>query len=477
MRSTTDELEETGPDQGKENSPCLDRRALLKYAGGAALVLLVRRVGAAPDDNSLLALRVWPADEYSRITFESRHKLPFNYMLLKDPLRLVVDMEGVDLESVLLNIFGKVLDSDPYIGLIRAAQNRPGVVRLVVELKAEINPQLFTLAPVGDYGHRLVIDLYPLEPYDPLLALIRKSPPMAAAAGERMENEPEDPIAAWLAAAENPQNTPPPSPSSPPPPSSPAKPPVPNKSDNTARRDPPKMKRLYTIVLDPGHGGEDPGAIGQRGSYEKNVNLSVARRLKRKIDDTPGMRAMLTRDGDYFVPLAQRVVRARRAQADLFVSIHADAYVRPEARGSSVFVLSEQGASSSTARWLAQKENDSDLIGGVNLARQDNHIARTLLDLSLTATINDSIKLGRAVLAALGDINTLHKPQVEQAGFAVLKAPDIPSILVETAFISNPEEEARLNDEAYQEKMADAILRGIQRYFDENPPKQRSPVA
>ncbi len=189
------------------------------------------------------------------------------------------------------------------------------------------------------------------------------------------------------------------------------------------------------------------------------------------------MRAVLTRDGDYFVPLGQRVTRARRVQADLFVSIHADAFVRPDARGSSVFVLSERGASSSAARWLAQKENDADLIGGVNLARQDGHIARTLLDLSQTATINDSLKLGRAVLDEIGDINKLHKGDVEQAGFAVLKAPDIPSVLVETAFISNPEEERRLNDDGYQDKMANAITRGIKRYFDANPPINRTRVA
>jgi N-acetylmuramoyl-L-alanine amidase len=450
MRNTTDELEETGSGEGEGNFPSPGRRALLKVTGGAALILLASRVGATPNDNSLLALRVWPADEYSRITFESRHKLPFKYMLLKDPHRLVVDMERVDLESVLVNIFGKVLDSDPYIQLIRAAQNRPGVVRLVVDLKEEITPQLFTLDPVGNYGHRLVIDLYPLVPPDPLLALIQKSSPMAAAAGEHPE--PEDPIAALMASSDaSAQNKPPSPPASAPPPAAPppsGKPSAPS----TVQRDSPKTKRLYTVALDPGHGGEDPGAIGRGGSYEKNVNLSIARRLKRKNDETPAMRAMLTRDADYFVPLAQRVARARRVQADLFVSIHADAYIRPEARGSSVFVLSEKGATSSTARWLAQKENDSDLIGGVNLAKQDSHIARTLLDLSQTATINDSIKLGRAVLAALGNVNTLHKPQVEQAGFAVLKAPDIPSILVETAFISNPEEEARLNDNAYRKR-------------------------
>ncbi|MCL2591301.1 MAG: N-acetylmuramoyl-L-alanine amidase [Betaproteobacteria bacterium] len=481
MRSTTNGLTVLGEDKskGEDDFLCLRRRTLLKYAGGVALVLLVRRVGAAPgDDNSLLALRVWPAEEYSRITFESRHKLFFKYMLLKDPNRLVVDMEGVDLESVLVNIFGKVLGSDPYIGLIRAAQNRPGVVRLVVELKAEINPQVFTLDPVANYGHRLVIDLYPLEPPDPLLALIRKSTPMDAAASENPNDTQEDPITALVAASENSSKTSPSPSSSPSPPSSPpSSPPAPDRDSNIARRDPPKAKRLFTVALDPGHGGEDPGAIGHRGSYEKNVTLSIARRLKRKIDDTPGMRAMLTRDADYFVPLAQRVVRARKVQADLFVSVHADAFVSPDACGSSVFVLSEKGASSSAARWLAQKENDSDLIGGVNLAKQDNHLARTLLDLSLAATISDSIKVGRAVLAALGDINTLHKGSIEQAGFAVLKAPDIPSILVETAFISNLEEEARLNDNAYQEKIADAILRGIRRYFDDNPPAQRSPIA
>lgn len=474
MRSTTDDIGNTVPGEGKDTFPCPGRRALLKYAGGAALVLLVRQAGAAPgDDNSLVALRVWPADEYSRITFESRQKLFFKYMLLKDPDRLVVDMEGVELESVLVNIFGKVLDDDPYIKLIRAAQNRPGVVRLVVDLKEEIKPQVFTLDPVANsYSHRLVIDLYPLVPPDPLLALIRKTSPMDAAAGE--STSPEDPIADLLASSETALKTPP---SSPPPAATPTNPSTPGKGDDVAHRNPPRTKRLLTIALDPGHGGEDPGAIGRRGSYEKNVTLSIARRLKRKIDDIPGMRAMLTRDADYFVPLAQRVTRARKVQADLFVSIHADAFVRPEARGSSVFVLSEKGASSSAARWLAQKENDSDLIGGVNLAKQDNHLARTLLDLSLAATINDSIKLARAVLAALGNINTLHKSYVEQAGFAVLKAPDIPSILVETAFISNPEEEARLNDDAYQEKMADAILRGIRRYFDDNPPAQRSPIA
>jgi N-acetylmuramoyl-L-alanine amidase len=427
----------------------MNRRTLLKFAG-ATLALVVSPVGMAA--GSLLAVRVWPAEEYTRITLEGSNELRFTHLMVKDPERLVVDLEGIELNSVLQTLPDKVLDSDPYIRNIRAGQNRPGVVRVVVELKAEVNPQVFTLAPVSNYGHRLVLDLYPTVEMDPLLALIEKSSPIDAAAGEsgianaKAHGNPE------IAQHDN-------SPS------------------QRERKPEPRVNRLFTVVLDAGHGGEDPGAVGRRGSYEKNVTLDIAKRLRKKIDAMPNMRAVLTRDGDYFVPLGQRVTRARRVQADLFVSIHADAFVRPEARGSSVFVLSERGASSSAARWLAQKENDADLIGGVNLAKQDGHLARTLLDLSQAATINDSLKLGKAVLAELGDINTLHKAHVEQAGFAVLKAPDIPSILVETAFISNPEEERRLNDDAYQDKMAEAIMRGIRRYFDDNPPAPRTRVA
>ncbi len=240
----------------------------------------------------------------------------------------------------------------------------------------------------------------------------------------------------------------------------------------------PVVARLVTIAIDPGHGGEDPGAIGKRGTYEKTITMSVALRLKEKLDNEPNMRAMLTRDSDYFVPLHVRVQKARRVQADLFVSIHADAFIKSSARSSSVvFCLSEKGATSSAANWLAKKENEADLIGGVNLGTQDKDLARVLLDLSTTAQINDSLKLGRAVLGELGNINSLHKGAVEQAGFAVLKAPDIPSILVETAFISNPDEEARLRDEAYQEKLANSILRGIKAYFARNPPLAKSKMA
>ncbi|MCZ4305576.1 N-acetylmuramoyl-L-alanine amidase [Zoogloeaceae bacterium G21618-S1] len=421
------------------------RRHFLK-AASASFAMLVTPLGhAAP---RLVAVRIWPAEDYTRITLESHNEIKASQMVLKNPDRLVVDLEGVEFDSVLKHLPDNVTGNDPYIQLIRAGRNRPGVVRVVVELKQEINPQVFTLQPVGAYGHRLVVDLYPTQPIDPLLALIEKNSPTEAAVGEA---------------------------------------PTPTRdgadvqtAKHTERRDPAgerQMNRLVTVAIDPGHGGEDPGAVGRRGSYEKNVTLKIARLLKKRIDAEPGMRAVLTRDGDYFVPLHKRVQKARAVKADLFLSIHADAFVKPDARGSSVFVLSERGASSAAARWLAKRENNADLIGGVAIGGQDGHLARTLLDLSQTATINDSMKVGKAVLAELGDINTLHKRDVEHAGFAVLKAPDIPSVLVETAFISNPEEERRLNDHAYQDKMANAILKGIRRYFDDNPPLTRTRIA
>lgn len=411
--------------------PSFSRRDFLRSAG-AGLTLLVTPYSYARSLPTLIGVRVWPAADYTRITLEHSATLKYTHLLLKDPERLVLDLEGVEFNSVLQGLPQKILDNDPQIKLIRAGRYKPDVVRLVVELKQEVKPQVFTLAPVGDYGHRLVLDLYPNEAPDPLMALL-----------EQRENKPDSGTA--------------------------GKPEAQRKAAKHA-----EMDRLVTIVIDPGHGGEDPGAVGRGGSLEKDVTLSIARRLKAKIDSQPNMRALLTRDGDFFIPLQQRVAKARRVQADLFVSVHADAFIKPTARGSSVFVLSENGASSSAARWLANKENAADLIGGVNLGVKDPHLARTLLDLSQTATLNDSLKLGKAVLGEIGGINTLHKGHVEQASFAVLKAPDIPSILVETAFISNPEEEARLTDNAYQDKMAEALLTGMRRYFAQNPPLSKS---
>lgn len=403
------------------------RRAFLR-TGGALLTLLVTPLAWAAAAPTLLGVRIWPAPDYTRLTFEHDVPLNFKHLTLKNPERVVLDLEGVELNAVVQGLPAKVLENDPYIKQIRVGRFKPDVVRIVIDLKGEAMPQLFSLKPVGAYSHRLVLDLYPPEPPDPLLALLEKHGKGASVGGGGKAGEPQ-------------------------------------------------VDRLVTVAIDPGHGGEDPGAIGYGGSYEKHVTLSIARRLKSKIDAQPNMRALLTRDGDYFVPLGQRVAKARRAKADLFVSIHADAFIKPTARGSSVFVLSENGASSTAARWLADKENAADLVGGVNLAVRDAHLARTLLDLSQTATLNDSFKLAKAVLGEVGGINALHKNHVEQAGFAVLKAPDIPSILVETAFISNPEEEKRLNDEAYQERMAEAMLAGMQRYFAQSPSLARTRVA
>jgi N-acetylmuramoyl-L-alanine amidase len=446
------------------------RRDFLRFSAGA-LLLAVSPVGGAAG-SSILAVRVWPARDYTRLTLEHDQSIEFNHFLVKNPDRLVIDLEGVELNTVLQNLPDKVSAADPYVKAVRAGRNKPGIVRLVIELKLEVKPQVFALKPIGDYAHRLVLDLHPLQPVDPLLALVEKSAESGAAPGAEAgeagavgridaDSDAKAPPRAVDGGAE-----------------ARSEPAAPKPRGKPARREEsPPVARLITIVLDPGHGGEDPGAIGRGGSFEKHVTLAVARRLKARIDAEPNMRCVLTRDGDFFIPLQQRVSKARRVRADLFVSIHADAFVKPHARGSSVFVLSERGASSSAARWLAQRENAADLIGGTNLDVRDPYLARTLLDLSQTATINDSLELGGAVLAELGRVNTLHKPRVEQAGFAVLKAPDIPSILVETAFISNPQEEKRLNDQAYQEKMAEAIMRGIRRYFSRNPPYPKSKLA
>jgi N-acetylmuramoyl-L-alanine amidase len=444
--------------------------ALLVLTGFTALAQLAT---AAP----LLSSRVWPAQEYTRVTFEAASAIKHQNFFVKNPERLVVDLEGIDLTDALKDLPAKVGANDPYIQAVRVGRNRPNVVRIVFDLKTEVKPSVFALAPAGEYRHRLVLDIYPLNPPDPLLALLEPKPD---AAREILQ-------------------APPAIPPGPPPLEGPNAPPLPvvklapgkaeakpaekgdaKPSDKRAiakAEKAPQKERLVIVAIDAGHGGEDPGAKGQHGTREKDVTLAIAKRLKALMDKEPNLRAVMVRDGDYFIPLAQRVSKARRIQADLFVSIHADAWVRPDARGSSVYALSERGATSTAARMLAQRENESDTIGGVNLGAKDPVLARTLLDLSLTATINDSLKLGRAVLTELSDINSLHKASVEQAGFAVLKSPDVPSILVETAFISNPEEERRLKDATYQDRIAMAILGGVKRYLAQNPPLSRAKVA
>lgn len=452
------------------------RRALLR-GGSLVLVLGVQQIARGA---TIVAVRVWPAPEYSRVTIESDTKLAAKQFFVPQPPRLAVDIEGIDLNPALRELVAKVRADDPNIAGIRVGQNAPGVVRLVIDLKQAAVPQVFTLTPVAAYQHRLVFDLYPAKSVDPLEALIAEhlndTPAASAPHTEAASPQPTDPLGDLIAQhGQRPEPAKSPAPAPVPPAAAAAAPP------SAAPRSPAvgrQTDRLIIVALDPGHGGEDPGAIGPGGTREKDVVLKVAHLLRERINASSvggnPMRAYLTRDGDYFVPLGTRVEKARRVQADLFVSIHADAFTTPSARGASVFALSQSGASSTAARWLANKENQADLVGGLNVKSQDQHVQRALLDMSTTAQINDSLKLGSVLLGEIGGMARLHKPRVEQAGFAVLKAPDIPSVLVETAFISNPEEEAKLRSAAYQVQLADALMRGIQRYFAKNPPLARS---
>ncbi len=487
----------------------------------------------------LVAVRVWPAKDYTRVTLESDIELKARHFLMGHPARLVIDIDGLELSPQLKELVRKVRADDPYIAGVRVGQFQTRVVRLVVDLKQSTRPQVFTLAPVAAYQHRTVFDLYPTAEPDAqagLTAPAASAPSSGSSTAVASAPTPATAPAAGPATVstaasgvQSPATLPPTAAGSGTPPALPTpgntvgntgsldrpstpsaqaahdmndalgefigdlrrkptadKPSVAARSradastvaqraadaDEAERRS--GARRLVIVAIDPGHGGEDPGAIGPTGLYEKDVVLSIAQKMRDRINATPGMRAMLTRDGDYFVPLYDRVRKARRVGADLFISIHADAFMNPQAKGASVFALSEGGATSAAARWMANKENASDMVGGVNIKAKDAAVMRTLLDMSTTAQIKDSLKLGRVVLGHLGKVGRLHKQQVEQAGFAVLKAPDIPSILVETGFISNPEEESKLKDEAYQSELADALMGGISRYFARNPPLARN---
>jgi len=426
------------------------RRSLI--AGSFGTLVLALAPWQMARGATLLGVRIWPAPAYTRVTLEVDTPLTFSHFILEQPARLVIDVDGLELTPRLKELIGKVDADDPFIAGVRLGQNRPRVARLVIELKQAVRPQVFALAPVGPYRHRLVMDLHSLEPIDPLLALLQEHERRHGGAVEpapepAMRAEPDPEPAGRNLARER---------------------------ERDGGR--PSARRALTVAIDAGHGGEDPGAVGSRGTFEKNVTLAIARRVEALAEADPDLRVLMTRDGDYFVPLHQRVAKARRVSADLFVSIHADAWIRPDAHGSSVFALSERGATSTAAAWMARRENDADLIGGVDLGSHDSGLARVLLDLSTTAQINDSLRFGNSVLRELERVNRLHKPRVEQAGFAVLRAPDIPSILVETAFISNPDEELRLRDEAHQQRLARAIYAGIRRHLRKHPPAARGVI-
>ena len=479
------------------------KRRTFVQSGAVVLCLGAGTVRGA----SIVNVRIWPAPDYSRVTIESDSLLQATQSLVNNPPRLAVDIAGISLNPALKELVAKVRPDDPNIAGIRVGQFSADVVRLVIDLKQSVRPQVFSLAPIAAYQHRLVLDLYPLQAIDPLDALIAQHVPAPAA------SKPADPLSDLVAQRGNRNDLPPavagnsgtlPGISAKPPPTSKASDTAAAASNtastatgasaaatSTAAKpaaspgafigpSPPitGTDRLIIIALDPGHGGEDPGAIGPGGTQEKNVVLQLAFLLRDRINAASvkgnPMRAYLTRDADYFVPLHVRVQKARRVQADLFVSLHADAFYTPAPQGASVFALSQGGASSSAARWMAAKENKADLIGGLNVKAKDAEVQSALLDMSTTAQISDSLKLGGTLLGEMGRVGKLHKGSVEQASFAVLKAPDIPSVLVEAAFISNPEEEKKLITEEYQNQLADALMRGISAYFGRNPPLART---
>ena len=480
----------------------MKRRDLLQ-SGAVVLLLGAAQIARGA---SIVAVRVWPAPDYSRVTIESDGALKANQSFIPNPPRLAVDIEGLDLNPALKELVAKVRSDDPTIAGIRVGQNAPNVVRLVIDLKQAALSQVFSLPPVAAYQHRLVFDLYPTSVVDPLEALITdrlrdKSHPLPAMPADSANAAPaanaaaaHDPLGELMAQRDRKGETPLPgtgtgtasratAPSSSQIAAAPAgsagktatatKATTANQAAAPARTD-----RLIIVALDPGHGGEDPGAVGPGGTREKDVVLKIAHLLRERINATSingnAMRAYMTRDSDFFVPLNVRVQKAQRVQADLFVSIHADAFFTPHPQGASVFALSQGGASSSAARWMAAKENKADQIGGLNVAAKDAEVKRALFDMSTTAQIKDSLVLGSAMLGEIKRVGKLHKGSVEQASFAVLKAPDIPSVLVEAAFISNPEEENKLNSDEYQQQLADALMRGIERYFARNPPLARS---
>lgn len=471
----------------------MKRRTALIRVGSLVLTL------AAPQlvrGATIVNVRVWPAPDYSRVTLESDTALTAQHTLVDNPPRLAVDIEGLVLNPTLKELVTKVQPDDPNIAGIRVGQYNPTVVRLVLDLKQAIRPQVFSLKPIGAYQHRLVFDLYPEQEVDPLTALINEKSRAGQSTGTPASPAPSvpavasaDPLGELMARQAQKSTTPPTAPSaSATAPSFPvigpaAAMPLPESASKAGPRAAASAgtERLIIIALDPGHGGEDPGAIGPGGTREKDVVLRLAHMLRERINASSvagnPMRAFLTRDADFFVPLGVRVQKARRVQADLFISLHADAFFTPDPQGASVFALSQGGASSSAARWMAAHENQADLIGGLNVRAKEATVQRALLDMSTTAQINDSLKLGNRLLGEIKRVGKLHKGSVEQASFAVLKAPDIPSVLVEAAFISNPSEEAKLNSDEFLSQLADALMRGMEGYFAKNPPLSRVRVS
>jgi N-acetylmuramoyl-L-alanine amidase len=394
----------------------MKRRQAIKHLSGAGIAVLTLGRAEIAWGGEIVAVRMWPSPDYSRVTIESDAALNYTETFVADPPRLAVDIQNMVLNPALKELVSKVVPEDPNIAGVRVGQYAPNVVRLVFDLKRPVKPQVFSLTPIAPYQNRLVFDLYPIDALDPLEQLIAQRLAQIEAAVANAA----DPLGDLI----NQKGL------------------VKKPNASATAPTPQRTDRIIVVTLDPGHGGEDPGAIGPNGTQEKDVVLQIALKLRDRINQSAvngnPLRAFMTRDADYFVPLQQRVKKALRVDSDLMISIHADAFYTPRPQGASIFALSTKGATSAAARWMASKENAADLVGGANLETKDAQVNQAIIDMSTTAQIKDSLRLGTAMLGELGRIGNLHKPRVEQAGFAVLKAPDVPSVLVETAFISNP---------------------------------------
>ena len=417
----------------------------------ACPALLVCSEATRADSAQIKSVRLWTGPDNTRLVFDMSTLAAYSVFTLENPDRVVIDLQDARLVSPV----GAVDYNNPLLQSIRSAQRNKDV-RMVLDLKSRVKPESFVLEPTGEYGYRLVVDLFDTRPASTgkasESAVLPVSNPVMPTPAPVSASVPV-PVPVLVVVAE-------------PRPESKAIASV----QATAKAMDEKRYRDIIVAIDAGHGGEDPGARGARGTLEKDVVLAIARKLEALIRREPGMRSVMVRDGDYYIDLRRRTQKAREQKADIFVSIHADAFTRPDARGSSVFILSERGSTSEAARWLADKENSSDLIGGVDLGGKDKMLASVLLDLSQTASVEASHDVATQVLEGLKGIGEVHKGQVERAGFMVLKSPDMPSLLVETAFISNPAEEKKLQDEDHQQELARAILNGIRGYFTRSPP-------
>jgi len=439
------------------------RRQLIKYGILGGITLIINKVAGAEESavrtnnilqdsvNQIISVRIWPSDVYSRLTIEAEENIKAKYFSLTNPNRFVIDIHNSHLNAVLKNLTNNQFDNDPIISGIKVGQNTPTTVRIVVYVRQPVSAQTQTIDPVSlgsvNYKYRYMFDMYPAnqakrtdndELNDQLLAFLQ----LNADNSKPSESSVESQI-------------------------------LPRTKDYPEITAVPEDKQLVAkgkllIMIDPGHGGEDPGAIGPQGTKEKHVVLDIAKKLRDIINSSDNMRAQLTRSQDIFIPLATRVAIARKAKADIFVSVHADAFTSPQARGSSVFVLSEHGASSAFAKYMAVSQNNADLIGGMSFKTKDSIVNRILLDMTQSYTMRKSSKLGQIMLAQLKEINRLHSQNIERAGFAVLKAPDIPSILVESAFVSNPTEENLLRTEEFRQKVAQQVFDGLQVYAKQN---------